>query len=489
MSKERPHLVNTKIAKYLEDQDIRRAYTVLYCHLLNSKEDGTKYFSQAELSFDHDPQLGPQKRTIGSVEAESFLEAERQKFEKSILGKKKNSIAKRIDNMNCLFLLMLLDLILRDIVGDDPISRSECYQVDGESFYLLTHKFSTNKDVKAKHQTGELKLIVRWNHVVRHKFNNYTINVHKIDPELVENLKAEISGNSSTLNIYSAEEHRVPYKWHMCQSSMRFHITGYELDDTPNQIVNALEHANSLNAHIVVFPELTIDENVREDVRTWLAFTDHKILLVVAGSWHVKLSKDAKGFVNESLMYDNMGKEVLRHRKTTTFSFKAKKTDKHAMHENIESHSHINLAMFPFGLSTLLICKDFCDLLSGVQETLKLCSPDFIFLPTMGDGHTLDAHDKAYNDQNVCIMPTLVCSNQTPDIAPGDENYPGRVYCGIHTLELNDGTLVRVESEPVLGIENPADNMDKTESNAKGHKKAPFAPLPEDKLFRLKLRT
>lgn len=113
MSKERPHHVNSEIARYLQDQDFRRAYTVLYCHLQDSKEDGTKYYRIAELRFVKDPSLGPDKIKVFSKEAQDFIETERNKFEEFIDGKSRNSIAKKIENESirvCRRLIILREL-------------------------------------------------------------------------------------------------------------------------------------------------------------------------------------------------------------------------------------------------------------------------------------------------------------------------------------------------------------------------------------------
>lgn len=489
MSKERPHHVNSEIARYLNDQDFRRAYTVLYCHLQDSKEDGTKYYRIAELRFVKDPALGPDKIKVFSKEAQDFIETERNKFEEFIDGKSRNSIAKKIENTNSLLLLMILDLILKEQVYNCTIPLSECFTVGEESFYLLTHQYATNKNIKAKHQAGELELIVRWNHVVRPKFNNLTIHVQDIETELFADLKAKIDGPDPRLLIYSAEEHRVPYDWTICENSKLFYFNGYKSGDTPKSIVDSLKKASELDVPIVIFPELSVNEEAREDISNWLAIEDHNLLLVIAGSWHIYPEPGSADPMNESIVLDKNGQKVMTHSKTTVFSFKKDKDDEDAYHEGIVTCSRLNLAMFPFGLVTLLICKDFCDLLSGNQEALKYCSPDFIFLPTMGDSSTINAHDKAYNSQNVCFMPTLICSNQTPLESKDAEVSLGRIYCGIHAIELPNGETISHDFDVTTESSNIADKQDEDQSATESSKSALFAELPEDKLFRLRLRT
>lgn len=490
MSADTTPQVFREIAKYLSEDNLRDAYTLLYLHLQDANHTGSTYYSIAERQFDKDRNLGPQRRVVSDPDTASFLDKKRETFEHFIQGKPEHVIYKEVKSTNPLLLLMMLDHMLKDEVELSSVLQKDIYTINGQAYYLLTRLHETNRHIKAAHQSGDLQLIVRWNHVVKASFNNHDIEVHSLDSGTRNALKALVDADSS-IRIYSAESHRVSYDWSTDKHSRRFVFNGYTSNSTPAEIMQAMELANKQNAHIVIFPELSVNVKVRARIMTWLMEESHSLLLVIAGSWHVPAHNNSDELVNESVVFNMRGNKIFAHRKTTVFSFKSPGPDSQYYHEDIVTGKKLNMLMTPLGLTTLLICKDFCDLMSSLQEPLKNCSPDIIFLPTMGDDVTMNAHDKTYNDLNVSFMPALICSNQTPEMVQGNNNYAGRAYCGIHTIGLSNQQFITPDTVQIVASEETTKSQnDENSETAAGRKKktAPYLSVPEDKLFALTLR-
>lgn len=79
------------------------------------------------------------------------------------------------------------------------------------------------------------------------------------------------------------------------------------------KISRILETCRKENVGIVVFPELTINEYLRRHISHWLEKhnTDMKIILVIAGSYHLPIDGNDDEFENTSIVYRYDGKPLM----------------------------------------------------------------------------------------------------------------------------------------------------------------------------------
>ncbi|MBA55546.1 MAG: hypothetical protein CMK89_13920 [Pseudomonadales bacterium] len=143
-----------------------------------------------------------------------------------------------------------------------------------------------------------------------------------------------------------------------------------------------LQQAAEQGCHMVVFPELSVNEDVRKEIVQWLRDNEyqHNIIWVVAGSFHEPLSEDTSRWINRSYSYGHSG--VLMH-KHTKFSQHGSLL---GFVEDIKEWVDIWVLNTPLGLAGTPICLDFCqgNYCSNVdsylleQLVLELC-----FVPAM----------------------------------------------------------------------------------------------------------
>jgi len=155
--------------------------------------------------------------------------------------------------------------------------------------------------------------------------------------------------------------------------------------------------------HIVVFPELAIDGQMREYISDWLKInnTDGKIIMVIAGSYHMLKDKREETYENNCIVYRFDGNELWVQKKMNRFQlveddikevisgtekgfqeFKKlfKETDRRG-YEHIEISDTLVLYDSPIGRMAVTICLDFI-----VKENVRLLidpQVNIIFLPAM----------------------------------------------------------------------------------------------------------
>lgn len=154
-----------------------------------------------------------------------------------------------------------------------------------------------------------------------------------------------------------------------------------------NSVVQTLNAAASDHAHVVVFPEFTLDVAHREELARHLRQNPSSIQLVVAGAFHAMPTLPAeKTFYNTAPVLDANGDKLFEHRKLRLFGRDNMGT------EFAQVGTHLHVLLTPIGCMTVLICKDFLDEDALVSTLLDEVPVDWVWVPSYGDERTLKAH-------------------------------------------------------------------------------------------------
>ena len=148
----------------------------------------------------------------------------------------------------------------------------------------------------------------------------------------------------------------------------------------------AVAHAAKAGAHIIVFPEFTLDLAQRSAlVRQLRDNAWPSLILVAAGSFHEPL--DGATF-NTAALYSAQGRTLLTYRKLRIFGG----FESGAEHVDVGETLHVLVT--PIGCITVLICKDFIDAHASVESLLTEVPVDWVLVPSFGDEKTIHAHKK-----------------------------------------------------------------------------------------------
>lgn len=179
------------------------------------------------------------------------------------------------------------------------------------------------------------------------------------------------------------------------ETDTTFVVTAVHIPNSSGIIEDACRSAHSPPCLAAVFPELTIDPQSRDAIRTqlskkpWLSPGDLPQApgFVVAGSWH-ELDGDTR--YNIATVFDGYGDVLLRHRKR--FAYK----DSEGRFEDIIGGDEFAVLVLPGALFAFGICLDFCHrCFSTPYGELDV---DFVIVPSCGDGKTMTSHIRTASD-------------------------------------------------------------------------------------------
>lgn len=157
----------------------------------------------------------------------------------------------------------------------------------------------------------------------------------------------------------------------------------------PQEVRNAsllatLKTAADAGAHIVVFPEFTLDLDQRRFLIKHLRDNSiPSLVLLVAGSFHEPVGDKV---FNTAPLYSAAGRTVFTHRKLRLYG------DLNKGAEDVSVGDSIHILATPVGCLTVLICKDFMDAHATVESLLTEVPVDWALVPSFGDESTIRAH-------------------------------------------------------------------------------------------------
>ncbi|MCG8424851.1 MAG: hypothetical protein MJE77_43740 [Proteobacteria bacterium] len=153
----------------------------------------------------------------------------------------------------------------------------------------------------------------------------------------------------------------------------------YRPEEQKKILLDFLEQAQARGARMVLFPELSLDEECLEAVKQWHARTDHQIAIAVCGSVHTRRHGERRN-VSTTLLQD--GTEV-EHFKFNPFyvSVPSAKTGRPINYREdiVTIPAIITINMCGEWSFTTLICKDLLE--PGVAEILEQARVSLILVP------------------------------------------------------------------------------------------------------------
>ncbi len=154
---------------------------------------------------------------------------------------------------------------------------------------------------------------------------------------------------------------------------------------------STMVQADAAGAHVIVFPELTIDVAQRHLLTRYLRKQpgDHLVMLQT-GSFHETLASEGKTF-NTAPLINAQGSLLFTHRKLRQFSSKSS-PDADPVTEDISVGNTIHVLATPVGLLTVLVCKDFLDDHPSVLTLLSDVPVEWVLVPSFGDEKTIRLH-------------------------------------------------------------------------------------------------
>ncbi len=179
-------------------------------------------------------------------------------------------------------------------------------------------------------------------------------------------------------------------------------------------MVKTLQQAASAGAHVVVFPEFTLDLLHKEQLRAHLRKTPSSVQMVVAGAFHVEEMEAAgPATFNISPVLSGNGSLLFAHRKLRLFGSKDDGT------EFAQVGNQLHVLVTPIGCMTVLICKDFMDEDRRVNNLLAEVPVDWVWVPSYGNDTTLKGHKARAKKLATVTSGTSCAVAQTQNTATG----------------------------------------------------------------------
>lgn len=188
-----------------------------------------------------------------------------------------------------------------------------------------------------------------------------------------------------------------------------------------------IERAAEMGADVVIFPELTVNPEVRQSISDALhaQSLDSSISLVIAGSFHEAIS-DGLPAKNVTYALDRHGNAVQvasevqegnqsktkdwHHEKQNPVNF-VDEGGELILHENLQPGSELLLVHTPLGLQGIVNCLDLAQAAAISTLRLELIPTSLLWVPSM-DG-SVSAHLKHAVTLQLNHNTIVTCSNQS----------------------------------------------------------------------------
>lgn len=169
-----------------------------------------------------------------------------------------------------------------------------------------------------------------------------------------------------------------------------------------------LNEALTLEADVVVFPELSLCPELRQDVCRWLKNNSHPFRMVVPGSFHEQPDPHSGMPINRTRLLDGKGREALIHDKVIPLGTKK------VCFEVIKPGKCLNLLKTPLGVVALAICRDFLEEDRSVSLPWQEIAPDWVFVPSMTPPQGIRSHEVQAGTLSNCCGTRSLVPNQCP---------------------------------------------------------------------------
>jgi Carbon-nitrogen hydrolase len=311
-----------------------------------------------------------------------------------------NDLATQLVEKNPLALLHVLDehIFQGQSLSAPSLRRSNGastqYLEGGKYFWLVPVVLNNRRKAALANQPGNLSHWVR-HHCVLPAATPHGINVtlQHTQSTVDDKLNALWSADEPSLKIWIAHfDDQATVMGSTAQSAVGdWRATHIEPNDARMASLHrTLDQAEAACAHVVVFPELTIDMAQRALLAQRLRKqAGSHLVMLQAGSFHETLPSEGKTF-NTAPLVNAQGRALLTHRKLRPFSKVSPGVD--PVTEDISLGDTIHVLATPVGLLTVLICKDFLDDHPCVLTLLSDVPVEWVLVPSFGDEKTIRQH-------------------------------------------------------------------------------------------------
>ncbi len=191
-------------------------------------------------------------------------------------------------------------------------------------------------------------------------------------------------------------------------------------DSRQGSMLQTLANADQAGAHVVVFPEFTLDLKHRDQLTEYLRKeAPQNIQLVVGGAFHEpeQPTNPAVAY-NTAPVFTGNGHRLFSHRKLRLFG----RSDMGAEFAEVGNNLHVLIT--PIGCMTVLICKDFMDEDPRVDNLLAEVPVDWAWIPSYGNEITLKAHKERARRLATVTTGTSCAVAQTQNTAMKEADKP-----------------------------------------------------------------
>ena len=317
--------------------------------------------------------------------------------------------------------------------------RSAPCDIDGQEFWLVRTPLR-RMQAPAARQANNRASWFRHHHVIPALVGAFgeSISVHVRAPDRATHRRLAALRERKSARVYLAHFVDGVTLNRVSSAAKKFFVSG--LSDAVRRTQSITEHliaAADARADFVIFPELTVTSEQREDIRRWyrkaIDAGGPTPIFIVAGSFHEVV---AGRHVNRAQMLGAHG-EVLTHIKVRPYGLAG------AEAEDISSGDRIELLATPIGIISMPICKDFNDV-AGIDWTPM--GPDWCLVPSMGDETNVKAHTgQAERLWKVLFRTVSLVGNQEYDGGP----IPGFAYDGSIQPAAAGGGVVSISMQSI----------------------------------------
>lgn len=219
-------------------------------------------------------------------------------------------------------------------------------------------------------------------------------------------------------------------------------------------IKNVLEDCRKKNVHVVVFPELSINEYLRDYISKWLREENEEktIVMVVAGSYHIRGDKEDDKYENKSIVFGFDGKPLWEQKKMNKFQLDErdikyiKDSEKKGLKkfgeifndsdksgwEKIDISETLIIQDSSIGRMAVTICLDY--FLKEKNELLMGPNVNLILVPSMS--LTLEKFVNSNPDLGTYSRSSIFCANSCWAITGGE--------CELGEINFEDSSYIYI---------------------------------------------
>ena len=318
--------------------------------------------------------------------------------------------------------VVALDGIVRSTYRSQPSVKIRTYQEEGAEYWLTPKLLAVPQTISMRRQSSNREAWFQ-HMVIIPKRTSQGIGVNLKDSGWGIWLRSKeiLRQPTPRLGIWISHFQDTAKLELVFSPEGNFRAQGVESADVRlNSILDTLNRAAHERAVVLLMPELTVSLEARDHMKKWLDENrDHSLQLIVAGSFHECVGEVSSGnsnWFNTAEIWTARGEPLAIHKKLRPFG------EATGGSENIHVGNEVTVLSSPFGLMTLLICKDFLDYHQSVQTLLQEVPVDWVLVPSYGDETTVRAHQRVAH-MLATVGPGIniaVANQRNIEISPGN---------------------------------------------------------------------